>query len=101
MGGGCGAARVLALFSVPSPPAPAFPTRPVPCSPALCLSHPPCPVPARPVPPPGEYIAAGDMLEAEQGKAMALKKSVAEAERRVSELASANSGLNRELEHVK
>jgi hypothetical protein len=41
------------------------------------------------------------MLEAEQGKAMALKKSVAEAERRVSELASANSGLNRELEHVK
>lgn len=49
----------------------------------------------------GEYIAAGDMLEAEQGKAMTLKKSVAEMERRVGELNSANSGLARELEATK
>jgi septal ring factor EnvC (AmiA/AmiB activator) len=62
---------------------------------AACpLTSPPHPSPA------GEYVAAGDMLEAEQGRAMALKKSVADAERRVRELGDANSGLNRELAQV-
>ena len=51
--------------------------------------------------PAGEYIQAGDMLEAEQNKAMALKRSVADAERRVSELSSTNSGLAKQLEAAK
>jgi hypothetical protein len=57
--------------------------------------------PCRPPLRAGDYIAAGDMLEAEQGKAMALKRSVADAERRMRELGEVNTGLNRELERVK
>lgn len=41
------------------------------------------------------------MLELEQGKAMGLKKNVAEMERRVSELNTTNSGLNKELTALK
>ncbi len=47
--------------------------------------------------PPDSYLNAGDLLEAEQGKAMALKRAVSDMERRVSELSGANAGLGREL----
>jgi len=64
-----------------------------------CSRHPPSPT--QPPPNKGEYIAAGDLLEAEQGKAMALKRSVAEMERRVSEMSTLNAGLGKELTAVK